>query len=168
MIDLELLNRKIEKYDIPRPHYQPVFDRCLVFQVNTVEKDDFATVVSEATGKEVKLYRPEETKDRERRTSPRGVLVAAGMKALEILHGHGINVGDTVWFARFSPWAHEINASSKVFNVIRAGEISGSEELMDKFEQGEAKHVIEDDGHWALEMKGDKLLRTDPEEYLDE
>lgn len=148
------LEERVKKYDIPIPPYEPVFDRCLVFQVPTVESETF---------KDTSLIKPDLTKKRESTQSPRGVLVAAGMRARDILESHGIQLGDIVWFARHTMWRHELDASSKAFSVIRAGEVCGSEDLFDRV--GTEVQLTKDaDGMYCLEG----IKRQDPSEFDDQ
>ncbi len=149
------LEERIKKYDIPPLLYAPVFDRCLVYQIDTVESDTFEGSC---------LVKPEVTKRRERNGSPRGVLVGAGLKALDILGSHGIELGDIVWFARMAMWKHEIDASNRVFSVIRAGEITGSEDLQEALGAGDIRYHLSDDETWEIEGV---RRAADPQEFED-
>jgi hypothetical protein len=150
----EKLKERWGKYGIPEAMYQPAFDRCLVFQIPTVESDTFKGSV---------LIKPETTKAKEKSSSPRGVLVAAGLAAKDQLDDHGIQVGDIVWFARMSLWKHEIDAGSKQFAVIRAAEITGSEDLKDRLASGDVK-TEQVDGQWRIAGRGP---RNDAPEFDD-
>ena len=148
------LEERIKKYNIPAPLYEPVFDRVLVFQIPTMESETFRDGV---------IFKPNETKKRESAQSPRGVVVSAGMRARDILESHGIQLGDIVWFARHTMWRHELDASSKSFSVIRAGEVCGSEDLFDRIGT-EVQMTKDEDGHYQLEG----IKRQDPSEYDDQ
>lgn len=150
----EKLKERRQKYEIPETMYEPVFDRCLVFQIPTVESDTFKGSI---------LVKPEVTKTREKNSSPRGVLVAAGLTARDQLESHGIEIGDIVWFARLSLWKHEIDAGSKQFAVIRAAEISGSEDLKERLATGAAQ-IERADGQWRM---AGTSQRTDAPEFDD-
>jgi co-chaperonin GroES (HSP10) len=152
---MSLLEERVKKYEIPEVLYQPVFDRVLVYQIPTVESDTFAGSC---------LVKPEATKKREKNQSPRGVLVAAGQKAMDIMADHGIQLGDVVWFARMTMWRHEVDATLKEFAVIRAGEICGSEDLTARVESGEVKFERKD-GQTRIVGSAD---RCDPEEWSDQ
>jgi co-chaperonin GroES (HSP10) len=153
--EMSKLEERIKKYDIPPTLYEPVFDRVLVYQIETMESETFSGST---------LIKPEVTRKKERSGSPRGVLVAAGLKARDIMESHGIEIGDIVWFARMSMWKHELDASSKSFSVLRIGEICGSEDLAKAIKAGDLKYAPSDDGQWELE--GHKR-RFNPEEYND-
>lgn len=155
---MSVLDEKIKKYEIPKWPYQPAFDRCLIYQIPTVEADTFKDSV---------LVKPEITKQREKQTSPRGVLVAAGQKARSILESHGIFIGHTVWFARFTLYKHEFDASNKSFATIRAAEINGSEELLADVESGREVFTMTEDGEWLFNDSDGVVARKDPEEFVD-
>ena len=150
------LEERVAKYEIPPILYQPVFDRVLVYQIPTVESDTFAGSC---------LVKPEATRKREKNQSPRGVLVAAGQKALDVMADHGIQLGDIVWFARMSMWRHEVDATLKEFSILRAGELCGSEDLRDRVTAGQVsfKRI---DGLTCID--GAQPNRSDPEEYSDQ
>lgn len=163
---MSLLEERIQKYDIPNWMYQPVFDRVLVYQIPTVESDTFAGS---------SLIKPEQTKVRERSQSPRGVIVAAGQKAREILDDHGIQIGHVVWFARMALFRHEIDASRTQFSIIRAGEICGSEDLLVAVKSGAASFLKVEGQYYIADASTEAgpptvipAKRQDPEEWSDQ
>jgi hypothetical protein len=165
-----LLEERRKKYEIPEALYQPVFDRVLIYQVPTVESETFASTLN--PGEASTLIRPETTKRREQRQSPRGVIVAMGLKAKEILQDHGVDLGHIVWFARMAMWKHEVDSSLKEFAIIHAGEICGSEDLLTEMTVGGLTwrydtKITKDKGQWVLSthLGGE---RSDPQEWSDQ
>ena len=80
------LEEKRKKYDIPEPFYLPLGKNVLIWRIEGEEKT--------AGG----LYVPEE----HREVKTRGVLIAAGLAALDVLADNLIAVGDEVVFAKYA------------------------------------------------------------------
>jgi hypothetical protein len=100
-----------------------VFDRIFVYQLPRVFGD-----IIEGTS----LVKPESVRKREEESTPRGVIVSAGMKALDNLVSNGMDVGHIVNFIRLSPWKltmQEICGVEINLLVLRDGDIIASEEL---------------------------------------
>lgn len=160
-----LLEEAIKRYGIPRCPYEPAFDRVVVYSVpeERAERDTFI--------EGGKLFKPETRKDYERNSTPRGVLVAAGLGARDVLRSHGMGLGHVVWVARFSPWRHVVDVNDKAreeeFLFLRVGDIVGSETLAGWATSGQVKIQVQPDGthHYVTEF--DQLLpRFDPPSYV--
>lgn len=139
-----LLVEKIKRYDIPPWPYQPTFDRIIVYQIPTTESETFKDSI---------LVKPEVTKEKEKRQAPRAVLVAAGLRARDELESHGIEIGHTIWFARYSGNIHETDVGGgrhKGFCFLRAMEVTGSEEQLTALEAGALEFVKDADGRWSI------------------
>lgn len=137
------LQERIEKYEIPKPPYATTFDRILVFQINTTEEETF---------RGSSIIKADVTKDRDRKVSPRGVLISAGLKAREHLQSHGYRIGDIVWFAKHSYFGHEVDTGGgrhKWFTTLRSSELCGSEDLAERIRAGEDS-VVFVDGEWRM------------------
>jgi hypothetical protein len=150
----KLLDEAIEKYRIPQWPYEAVYDRIIVFSV----PEEKATRETYTPGG--LIVKTEARKDYEEAETPRGVLVSAGLGALDVLRGHGIGLGHMVWVARLSPWRHEVDRDADgkpiEFLFLRVGDIVGSETLQEALkrksvwvENGDSgKHVYHcDDEH---------------------
>lgn len=99
------------------------YDRIMIWQLD------------HGDGKRAKgttLYMPDSTRDRERQMNPRGIIVGAGLKALDILRSNGFDVGHVVQFSKLSPiripvdWVAGKDAEVCVSHV---GDLVGSEDL---------------------------------------
>src|SRR3990167_5395868 len=137
-VEFSLLEKRIEEFQLPRCPYQPAFDRIAVVVVpeDKAARDSFI--------KGGVIVKPKQTKDWETNTSARGVLVAAGLGALDVLRSHGMEVGHVVWVARLSPWRHVIERSEKTGGDVemlfmRVGDIVGSEDTLKTVQAGELK-----------------------------
>lgn len=90
----------------------------------------------------------EQTKDREGREAPRGVVVAAGLKALDGLRSNGIDLGHIVMHTHNAPYFRRIaiiNGTSYRLVILQAGDIVGSEDLAQSMRSGDAKVVVSTD-----------------------
>jgi len=113
------------QYGIPDACFsvEAVYDRIFVYQLPRVFGD-----MIEGTS----LVKPESVRKREEESTPRGVIVSAGMKALDNLVSNGMRLGHIVNFIRLSPWKltlQEICGVEINLLVLRDGDIIASEEL---------------------------------------
>jgi hypothetical protein len=114
------------KHGIPDSVFtvEALFDRIFVWQLPRVFGD-----VIEGT----MLIKPETARQREEESTPRGVIVSAGLKALDNLRSNGVNVGDVVNFIRLSPWKltlQEIAGVEVNVLILRDGDLIASEDLV--------------------------------------
>jgi hypothetical protein len=120
------------KYGIPDSvfHTDALFDRIFVWQLPRV----FGDVIEGTT-----LIKPEGVRQREEEGTPRGVVVSAGLKALDSLRSNGVELGDVVNFIRLSPWKltmQEIRGVEVNVLILRDGDLIASEELPRRRKQG--------------------------------
>lgn len=84
-----------------------------------------------------------------------GVLVAAGMRALDEIESNGITLGHYVKFERFAGWEHndttpEHKRGSR-FLYLNARNILSSIDLKDQLESGSVKYLRGEDGKTRLQ-----------------
>lgn len=141
-----LLERRRIQHVIPDGAFKQTmtFDRILVSQM---DQDDGETYGD--TG----IFKPEAAKAHDTNTAPRGILLAAGLEALDSLRSNGIDLGHIVTFIKNAPWhmridnvmGHDMHAL-----IMRAGDITGSEDLATALQSGEcrieAKETVHEDG----------------------
>lgn len=99
------------------------FDRVLVWQISEDEGDTFNGGL---------ILKTEVQKKRDLVEAPRGVIVSAGLGALDVLRSNGIDIGHTVGFARLSPFRRPIGSFAGVplaLIVLHVGDIVDSEDL---------------------------------------
>jgi hypothetical protein len=85
---------------------------------------------------------PESARIRDLQSAPRGVVVSAGLKALDEITSHGINVGYKVNIICQAPYRMEIariKGHSFYLLVLRAGDIVASTDLRDDLNSGVCK-----------------------------
>lgn len=116
------LDERRKKYGIPESPYLPMGKVALIYRIPTEEKT--------AGG----LYIPGEAQEAE----SQGVLLGAGLQALDILREHLIDVGDVVWFARFAGSEKTIRReggegwqAGKILQ-LKVDEILGSVDALDR------------------------------------
>jgi hypothetical protein len=122
-----LLDAKRIKHGIPDSAWrsQAVFNKILVWQLPIDESDTYGGGLIQKT---------ETQKKRELSEAPRGVIVSAGLQALDELRSHGVDVGHTVFFTHLAPFRKRlptIAGREPVLVILHAGDIFDSEELAD-------------------------------------
>lgn len=127
-----ILDERRFEYGIPNGAFEqfPAFDKVFIWQLNTSERKTY-TVGG-------KIHKPEARIAYDRNTAPRGIIVSAGLQALDSLRSSGIDVGHIVRFKKFSPFimpVAEIQGVELAVMVIRDGDIVSSEDLGNLYNQ---------------------------------
>jgi hypothetical protein len=122
----QLLEDRRFEYGIPNGAFEsfPVFDKVYIWQCTLNEQRTYAKGGS--------IVKPDQIIAVDRNTAPRGIIVSAGLQALDSLRSTGIDVGHMVRFKKFSPFIQpvaEINGVQLTVMVIRDGDIVSSEDL---------------------------------------
>jgi hypothetical protein len=156
----KLLDSRRMQYGIPDGAFaqKALFDRVLVFQIpdrtsSTYEQGGLIEMPDNV--KAANLYR-----------APVGIIVSAGLNALDALVSNGCQVGDKVQFVKNAPYFVRVDTiGGKDFNlvVLTAGELIGNFDLQDRLkrremfevqnplEPGRAEHVFKkEDGSFLL------------------
>lgn len=121
-----LVEEKRWKYGIPDEAFfnqYPAFNRVLVVQIPEDESDTYG---------ESGLIKTEIAKKRDLVEAPRGIIVGAGLQALDELRSNGIDIGHTVGFVRLAPFRrpYATIAGERVSLVVLvSGDIVDSEDL---------------------------------------
>jgi chaperonin GroES len=122
-----------KQFDIPEIPYLPIGKNVLVFRIPEEDRT--------AGG----LYIPDTNKE----PKSQGVLLAAGLGALDILADHLVEIGDMVWFGKYAGWESEVRreAESKGTKILQVkvedvlGSVDARERLgdysIDRDEDGE-------------------------------
>lgn len=122
----KLLEEKRWRYGIPDEAFfnqQAVYNKVLVAQIPEEETDTYAGT---------NIIKTETTKKRELVEAPRGVIVSAGLQALDELRSNGVDVGHTVGFTRLAPFRRpfaSIGGERLSLIVLHAGDVIDSEDL---------------------------------------
>lgn len=121
----KLLEEKRIKYAIPDSAWgsQAVFNKILVWQIPVDHSDTYGGGL---------IAKTEVQKKRELSEAPRGVIVSAGLQALDELRSHGVDVGHTVYFTHLAPFRKRlpsIAGREPSLVILHSGDVFDSEEL---------------------------------------
>jgi hypothetical protein len=123
-----LVDLKRKKYGIPDEAFFnqcPAFNKILVAQIPEEESETYG-------GETGLIIKTEVAKTRELVEAPRGVIVGAGLQALDVLRSNGMDIGHTVGFTRLAPFRRPfatIGGEKLTLIVLVAGDIVDSEDL---------------------------------------
>lgn len=129
----QLLDARRLEYGITDPAFsaQAAYDRVLAVQLSQFEGETF--------GADSKIVMPDTVKEKELESTPRGLIISAGLRALDDLRSNGMDVGHIVHFVRFSPWRIRYDIVSGVqcfLMVLRSGDILASEDTAAQLKAG--------------------------------
>lgn len=147
----KLLDERRLKYHIPDSAFtmQAAYDRILVWQL-FLEKETFG---------DTSIIMPNRAKAREKDEAPRGIVVSAGLKALDDLRTNGMDLGHVINFIRLAPWRmpfDHINATELKLIVCRSGDVVSSDDLASALRLGECwiRHDEESNQHVFVDERG--------------
>jgi hypothetical protein len=120
-----LLDDKRCKYGIPASAWdaQTVFNKIYVWQIKVDDSETYGGGL---------ILKTEEARARELNEAPRGVIVSAGLQALDELRSHGVDIGHTISFAHSAPFRKRlprIDGKQPSLIILHAGDVIDSEEL---------------------------------------
>lgn len=121
-----LLDERRFEYAIPNgcfEHY-PTFDKVYIWQLTLTERHTYSEGGS--------ILKPDAVVASDRNTAPRGIIVSAGLQALDALRSTGVDIGHIIRFKKFSPFIQpvgEIKGHVFTVMVIRDGDVVSSEDL---------------------------------------
>lgn len=138
----EKLRIRCKEVGIDPPTYQPMDNNCVVWRLPPLEVSKGGIVMPQ------------------RAQSPhvKGILLAVGPRARDVLYSNGIEEGDIVIFARFAGWETQDRTSTKAldneFLILKDRDIIGSDDLKVMLSQGKAKYILDEKtGRWCLQKK---------------
>ena len=136
---------------------QPIYDRIYVHQVS--EYGD------KAGGHESLVINPEA--QGEEHSCPQGILVAAGLGALDALRAHGVELGHMCSFVRQAPFRREVDRHDGYrwyVLVFHAGDLIDSQELREALFNGEMsiEFVVPGQQHMLVHKDGTKTAPVSP------
>jgi hypothetical protein len=141
------------KYGVPNGAFKiaPIYDTVYVFQLPTADGTTFQE------GGAIEM--PQAAMQQIVNESPRGLLVAAGLRALDELRSNGVDVGHIVQLHRLSPYRLYVDTIAGyrfTLVMLRAGDIRGSEDLQAALAAGECKVVFDEKiaQHVFVDKKG--------------
>lgn len=129
----KLLDERRFEYAIPNGCFEhfPLFDKVYIWQLNMTERETYTEGGS--------ILKPEARIAYDRKTAPRGIIVAAGLAALDSLRSAGADIGHIVRFKKFAPFMQEvcdIDGHTLEVLTLRDGDMVSSEDLAREYHQG--------------------------------
>lgn len=127
-----------QKHGIPDGFFRACagFDRIFVFPLDPFDKDD------KMPGSF--LFRAEATKQKDMNEGFRGVLISAGLTAMDRLMSHGYELGDIVMTNKNVPFARRVElleGEPMFVLVMRDGDLAGNETLQEDLRAGRRRVV---------------------------
>lgn len=149
------------KHGIPDGFFRACagFDRIFVFPLDPFDQDD------KIPGS--MLYRPQVTKQKDLQEGFRGVLISAGLTAMDRLMSHGYELGDIVMTNKNVPFARRVElleGEPMFVLVMRDGDLAGNETLQADILAGKRRVVEEGLGryeHQIAQVEADGSLVVD-------
>lgn len=152
-----------QRLELPIPdqafQYAAGFSRVLLWPVEeySLKKTDSNLVLPQAYA------------DGRRARSPRGVLISAGLDALDSMWHHGYELGDIVWCLRFNPNRIEVQIETKTIEIriLDIGDIVVNESLAERLKAKEVEYEC-DEGDNRIKGRGaaqDKATPPPKEDY---
>lgn len=133
----------------------PLFDRVYLHQIEL-----------HVTGKKGLIHLPDTIRKKEHLMCPRGIIVGAGLMALDALRSNGVDLGHIVRFVHVNPWRLVVDYAEGFepqVLVMTDGCLTGSEDLADMLRSGAMKIGHGDDGkHHYLDAEGRQFDPTMP------
>jgi hypothetical protein len=120
----KLLERRRQEYSLTDGFFkvQAAFDRCYVYQIPLEEQETHAGGL---------IIRTANQREREQNEAPRGILISAGLKALDALRSNGVDLGHIITFAHYvvaTMVVDVVDGKDVKVSVMNAGHVSGSED----------------------------------------
>ncbi len=145
----EKLEAARHKHGIPDGYFRVAagFDRIFVFPIDPFDADEKLPGSS--------LYRAELTKQKDLQEGYRGVLISAGLTAMDRLMSHGYELGDIVMTNKNVPFARrmELLEGKPMFVlVMRDGDLAGNETLQADILAGKRRVVDVGDGKYEHQI----------------
>lgn len=136
-----LLVKRCKELGIDIPTFQPWDSNVLVWRLAPLKESLGGIII------------PED----HRSPHVKGVLLAAGPRAMDTLESNGITLGHIVMFQRFAGWETNDSTPEAVRGnrilMIKDREIIGSDDLREMLESGKAQYIRGEDGRHRLEVK---------------
>jgi hypothetical protein len=115
---------------------QAVFDRVFIWQIPMQKGDKFEA--------DSLIHMPESVQQREKSRAPQGIIVAAGLKALDQLRSHGVDLGHKVLFCHAAPYHiryDSVLGLEQHLIILLAGDIIGSEDLATNLKNRQVRYL---------------------------
>jgi hypothetical protein len=130
-----LLANRLNELQIPPWPGQACFERVIVYRI----PDDSSTNETFVKGGVIVKLDSRVATDKDR--ACRGVVVSAGLAAMDVLVSNGMQLGEMVWFAPFVPYRFEVGTRADgtpwEFYFMNVGDIVLSEDILQRVVDGD-------------------------------
>lgn len=149
----KLLKARMKEFGVKDVSYAPIDDQALIWRLPPLEVHKIS--------KNVSLFIPDDAQ------SPhiKGLLMAMGPRAMDILISNGIDLGHIVTWKRYAgDEFHDHTKDRRLkaeYIVVKARDIIGSDDLKKELDSGKAKYVRGADGRHQLQrlLPGGKVQK---------
>lgn len=162
----EVLDKRRIEYGIPNGAFEsyPLFDKCYIWQISINVRETYAEGGA--------ILMPEAAKAYKKNTAPRGILISAGLQAMDSLYSTGIKIGHIIRFKKFSPFimpVADIDGHELTVMVVRDGDIEASEDLATEINNKTVsfKNVSETGFDWRLAQNDQEFSGSKVSPYYD-
>lgn len=131
-----LLDERRIKYEIPDRafEWEACFDRVLGYQLDVFDEG----YISEGSA----IFIPKHVADKNRKLTPKVLVLSAGLKARDELLSHGIQLGDICMLCRmaiFSAVFDFIDNVPQTFLQLRSGDLSAGKDTAERVRRGDLR-----------------------------
>jgi hypothetical protein len=123
-----LLEQRRRQFSIPEEAFreEALYDRILVWQPKLGDTYSGSNILMDIR---VKARKEDE--------APQGVIITAGLSALDVLWSHGIEVGHMVSFCNLAPYRRPLDdRDANALVILRDGDLISSEDVRDLVKSG--------------------------------
>lgn len=131
-----------------------LFERVLIHQIPSAED------MGETFGGGL-IYKPDTSRDREERQAPCGIIVSAGLRALDILWSNGVELGDIITFIHCAPFhipCDYVHGQWRYLINLNVGDLLADEDLALAYLNGSATEQFDGEKHRTVFL-GDTVRR---------
>lgn len=125
-----LLMKRMLELDIPAWPGQACFERVIVYKI-----PDEASA-GETFAADGVIIKPDNRRETDKDRSPRGIIVSAGLAAMDVLVSNGMEIGELVWFSPHVPYRFEVgkraDGAKLEFYFMNVGDIVLSEDILQR------------------------------------
>jgi len=159
------LEQRVREYNIPKWPGSCCFNSILIYRI----PDKAAERKTYVPGGMIQI--PDDQKSNREFRSPRGIVVAAGLVAADVLRGHGICLGDIIWMSSWTPFRFEVDTTTEgkavEFFFMQAENITLDEDLEERKLAGKV-HIEVKNGKHELVIDDECIPRFDPIRHPDD
>ena len=162
---LSLLEKRIAEFDIPAWPGQALFERVFVYRLPDQGADSETYIPGGA------IVKAEMVHENQKARSPRGVIVSAGLGALDVMAAHGMQVGELVWISPHVAHRFDLGKDSSghsiEFYFMNVGDIISSEDVLTRLSEEDLRVTCIEGEHRFYDASG-TIERNDPSSSPDD